>query len=79
LLREERALPPETRRAVESSERRIAMKRIRKFVLDESGLETVEYAIITGMIAAATIVTIALINLQVNARFESLLSALGLM
>ena len=51
---------------------------IRKLLADQRGLEAVEYAIITGLIAASTIITIASIALLLSARFgalESMLSA----
>ena len=44
---------------------------ITKFVKDERGLETVEYAIILGLIVAATIGTVAAIGGWVNTRFTN--------
>ena len=35
------------------------MKTIRKFILDESGMETLEYAVIAGLIAVAAAVIYA--------------------
>ncbi len=45
---------------------------VKRFVADESGLETVEYAIITGLIVAGTITVIAAIGLWVKAQFDLL-------
>lgn len=49
----------------------------KSFVKDERGLETVEYAIIAGLIVVGTIVTIASIGTWVSAKFTQLLAALG--
>ena len=49
----------------------------RRFVRLEEGLETVEYAIITGLIVAATIVAIAAIGAWVLAQFQALQAGLG--
>jgi Flp pilus assembly pilin Flp len=56
---------------------RKALTTLRRFVSDEQGLETVEYAIIAGLITAATIATIASIGLWVSARFDQLDTALS--
>ena len=45
---------------------------LKKFVRDEQGLETVEYAIITGLIVAATITIIANIGNWVEGTFGNL-------
>jgi Flp pilus assembly pilin Flp len=45
---------------------------IKKFVSDERGLETVEYAIITGLIVAGTIAIIASIGRWVQGEFTTL-------
>lgn len=45
---------------------------IKSFMADDQGLETVEYAIIGGLIVAATIVTIVAIGMWVNTKFDSL-------
>ena len=50
---------------------------IRKLVADQRGLEAVEYAIITGLIAASTIITIATIALLISVRFNALESMLS--
>ena len=49
-----------------------AKRVLRRFVKNEDGLETVEYAIITGLIVAATIAVIAAIGAWVLATFQSL-------
>lgn len=45
------------------------LKVLKRFVNDEQGLETVEYAIIMGLIVAGTIGVIASIGTWVNAKF----------
>ncbi len=50
---------------------------VKRFVADESGLETVEYAIITGLIVAATITVIAAIGAWVLATFTTLEAGLN--
>ncbi len=50
---------------------------IKKFVSDERGLETVEYAIITGLIVAGTIAIIASIGGWVKGQFIDLDAELG--
>ena len=45
---------------------------IQRFPKDEKGLETVEYAIIAGLIVAGTIATITAIGLWVAAQFNTL-------
>jgi pilus assembly protein Flp/PilA len=57
--------------------RRIEMKKFWKFIKDEEGLETVEYAIIGALITLAAIVTITSVGTQVNTRFQQMLTALG--
>ena len=57
------------------------MKRMSDFAkafwTNEQGLETVEYAIIAGMIVSATIATIASIGLWVSDKFTSVNNALA--
>jgi len=48
------------------------MNQIKRFAKDEQGLETVEYAIITGLIVAGVITTIAAIGAWVKGTFDSL-------
>jgi len=45
---------------------------IKRFVWEEDGLETVEYAIIAGLIVAGAAATIAAIGTWVNSQFEEL-------
>ena len=52
-------------------------KLLKKFVRDDKGLETVEYAIITGLIVAGTIVAIAAIGVWVNNTFTGLQTDIG--
>jgi Flp pilus assembly pilin Flp len=48
------------------------MTHIKRFLSEEEGLETVEYAIITGIIVVGTIGVITLIGLWVFNTFTSL-------
>ncbi len=48
-----------------------------QLIVDESGLETVEYAIITGLVVAATILVIASIGAWVLSTFQTVQSTLG--
>ena len=50
---------------------------VKRFVACEAGLETVEYAIITGLVVAATIAVIAAIGAWVLATFQTVQGALG--
>ncbi len=50
---------------------------VKRFVADERGLETVEYAIITGLIVAATITVIAAIGTWVFNTFTTLEAGLN--
>jgi Flp pilus assembly pilin Flp len=51
-------------------------KVMKRFFKDEKGLETVEYAIIAGLIVVGVIVTIGTIGGYVKARFDALATAL---
>ena len=53
------------------------MKLFKTFVSDDSGLETVEYAIITGLIVAGTIGALAAIGVWVSATFSGLQTDIG--
>ncbi len=44
---------------------------IKSFFADEPGLETVEYAIIAGLIALVVIATIGALSLQIQAAYET--------
>lgn len=50
---------------------------IKRFVSDEKGLETVEYAIIAALITLAAIATITLVGIHVNDKFLELDSKLA--
>ncbi len=47
------------------------MQTIKRFLKDEQGLETVEYAVILGLIVAGTITAIGVLAAWVTGRFES--------
>jgi len=49
----------------------------KKFLTDEQGLETVEYAVIAGLIVVGAIATIASIGFWVATRFAELETALS--
>jgi pilus assembly protein Flp/PilA len=50
---------------------------LKRFVRDESGLETVEYAIIAGLIVVGVIATVTSIGEWVATKFQALLTALS--
>lgn len=50
---------------------------LKKFVKDERGLETVEYAIIVGLIVGGLVIVIAAIGAWVNTQFTTLQTDLG--
>jgi Flp pilus assembly pilin Flp len=52
------------------------LNQIKMFMLDESGLETVEWAVVGGVIVAATAVTFGLIGDAVILTLQSLLGFL---
>lgn len=45
---------------------------IKRFIADERGLETVEYAVIAGLITVAAIATISAVGVLVASKFEAL-------
>ena len=47
-------------------------KLLKRFLKDEQGLETVEYAMIAGIIVVGTLITVVSIGTWVNGRFTSL-------
>ncbi len=49
----------------------------KRFWKDERGLETVEYAIITGLIVAATVTAIGILGAWVSGKFGQVNTALG--
>jgi len=53
------------------------MNCIRRFLRDEHGLETMEYAMIVGLIAAGTIGAMTAIGVWLAARFGLLQTQLG--
>ena len=53
------------------------MKLVKRFIKDEKGLETVEYAVITGLIVAATITAIGILGGWVTTQFETVNTNLG--
>ncbi len=55
-----------------------AMRTVKRFLWDQKGTETVEWAIIIGIIAGGAIAFIALIGPWVVAQFSKLASDLGL-
>ena len=50
--------------------------RVRAFSVDEAGLETVEYAITTGLIVSGTIASVTFIGGWVSAQFGSMTDTL---
>lgn len=53
------------------------MERLWKFMKNEEGLETVEYAVIASLITLGAIISIGLVGDRVLAAFNGLLSAMG--
>jgi pilus assembly protein Flp/PilA len=51
-------------------------KMLQRFVSDDKGLETIEYAIMVGLIVVAVITTVGLIGAWVSGRFSDLESSL---
>ena len=60
-----------------STKRRGALATVKRFISDERGLETIEYAIIAGLIVAGTVTTIGAIGVWVSGKFTTLESALS--
>jgi Flp pilus assembly pilin Flp len=50
---------------------------LKRFALEESGLETIEYAIITGLITAGILAAIVTLSAWLSARYASVNAALG--
>lgn len=48
------------------------MNLLKRLIADERGLETVEYAIITGLIVVGVVLTIANIGTWVKGQFDNL-------
>ena len=53
------------------------MQTIKSFLADDRGLETVEYAIIAGLIVAGLITVVVAIGTWVKGKFNSLKTDLG--
>ena len=53
------------------------LEKIRDFIRDEDGLETVEYAIILGLVVAATIGLIGWLGGWVESQFTAVQSEIG--
>ena len=53
------------------------MNLLKRLIRDERGLETVEYAIITGLVVAGTIAAVTALGAWVSGQFASLQSTLG--
>ena len=54
-----------------------ALNTLKRFWRDDQGLETVEYAIITGLIVAATITAIGVLGGWVTTNFETVNENIG--
>lgn len=54
-----------------------ALNTLKRFWREDQGLETVEYAIITGLIVAATITAIGVLGGWVTTQFESVNENVG--
>jgi pilus assembly protein Flp/PilA len=50
---------------------------LNRFVKDERGLETVEYAVMGGLVVAALVIVIAALSTAVQARFQALITAIS--
>jgi len=53
------------------------MQTIKRFLADDRGLETVEYAIITGLIVTGLIAVVAAIGTWIKGGFDSLKTNVG--
>ena len=53
------------------------MNLAKRFLRDEQGLETVEYAIIAGLVVSGLVAVIAAIGAWVNGRFTQLRTNIG--
>ena len=61
----------------EDKEPEMLKEKWNKFLGDERGLETVEYAIITGLVVAASITAITAIGAWVSTEFAGLQTTVG--
>ena len=62
---------------MQAQERKQDMSTIKRFINDEQGLETVEYAIIAGLIVVGVVTAITAIGIWVRTQFEDLQADLG--
>jgi len=62
---------------IERRKKMKAMRTVKRFLMDQKGTETVEWAIIIGLIAVGAIAFIALIGPWVTTQFKNLATALG--
>ncbi len=53
------------------------MEMLKRFIRDEQGLETVEYAIILGLIVVLTITLISQLGTWVRDRFQTVVDTVG--
>jgi len=53
-----------------------AMEKVREFWKDESGLETVEYAVLAALLVAGLVGTVIALGDQIKAVFEGLKTAI---
>ena len=51
---------------------RLSTETVRRFIADERGLETVEYAIVAGIVLGGALLSIGMIATYVAARFKAL-------
>lgn len=71
------ASSPDTRRRTSVTVRYEVMSLFRNFIRDDRGLETVEYAIITGLVVAGTIAAITALGTWVSGQMAGLQTTLG--
>lgn len=53
------------------------LKVIKSFVSDDSGMETVEYAVMTALIVAALVATITALSGAIQGRFDQVTGVVG--
>ena len=53
------------------------MQTLQRFLADDRGLETVEYAIITGLIVTGLVAVVAALGTWIKGEFDSLKSNVG--
>jgi pilus assembly protein Flp/PilA len=62
---------------IERRKKMKAMRTVKRFLWDQKGTETVEWAIIIALIAGAAIAIMVSISTKVKEKFQALLTALG--